>query len=126
MPKSEDGQYELVLENRQVLVIFLFAAVLCGIFFGLGFVVGQSSKGSPTATTAKDAGTPAEKSAGNKKSALSPPEPVAEPAKETPAAAAPEAKGDAKSDAKPAETPAPAPSKPEEKPAPAPQPAAAI
>src|SRR5258708_5813844 len=25
MAKSEDGQYELVLENRQVLVIFLFA-----------------------------------------------------------------------------------------------------
>src|SRR5258708_10561912 len=102
MAKSEDGQYELVLENRQVLVIFLFAAVLCGIFFGLGFVVGQSSRGSPTATAAKDAGIPAEKSAGNKKSALSPPEPAADVAKETPAPAAPEATGDAK----PAGTPA--------------------
>jgi len=43
MPKSEDGQYELILENRQVLMIFFVAAALCGVFFGLGYVVGKNS-----------------------------------------------------------------------------------
>jgi DedD protein len=116
MPKSEDGQYELVLENRQVLVIFLFAALLCGIFFGLGFVVGQSSKGSLTA--AKQEPTSTSDRADRKKSALAP-APVSEQpaavASEPPVAKPPVKEGEATKQAEPAnEKP-----KPEEKAAPA-------
>lgn len=46
-------QVELVLENRQVMGVFLVMAVLCGIFFSLGFVVGRS--GSAGADVAAEA-----------------------------------------------------------------------
>jgi cell division septation protein DedD len=39
-------QTELVLENRQVVAIFLGLALLCGIFFALGYVVGTYTAGS--------------------------------------------------------------------------------
>lgn len=43
-------QVELVLENKQVMGVFLVMAVLCGVFFALGFVVGRSSGSGTTAT----------------------------------------------------------------------------
>ena len=45
MPKSADGQYEMVLENRQVLTMFFVIVVLCGVFFGLGYTVGKNTVG---------------------------------------------------------------------------------
>lgn len=45
MQKSPDGQYEVVLENRQVLTIFFAVVVLCGVFFGLGYTVGKNTVG---------------------------------------------------------------------------------
>lgn len=45
MPKAPDGQYEVVLENRQVTIIFFAVVVLCGVFFGLGYVVGKNTMG---------------------------------------------------------------------------------
>jgi cell division protein FtsN len=101
MPKGDDGQYELILETRQVLAIFLFAAVLCGVFFGLGFVVGRHSTG-PVGTQV--AAVPGTSIAADKRSALSPAEtppasasdatPPADtpPVADTPATPLPEAK----------------------------------
>ncbi len=43
MTRAEDGEYELVLENRHVLGIFFVAALLCGVFFALGYMVGKST-----------------------------------------------------------------------------------
>jgi cell division septation protein DedD len=37
----------LVLENRQVVVIFLGLALLCGVFFSLGYVVGSNTAAPP-------------------------------------------------------------------------------
>ncbi len=73
MPKGDDGQYELILETRQVLVIFLFAVVLCGVFFGLGFVVGRHSTG-PAGGGLASAISGAATGADKKQSALSPAE----------------------------------------------------
>jgi DedD protein len=42
--KRSSGQYELVLENRQLVFIFFGAVLLCGIFFTLGFVVGREQQ----------------------------------------------------------------------------------
>lgn len=69
MPKSEDGQYELILENRQVLMIFFVAAALCGVFFGLGYMVGKNSGSGfvPPQQTATPPGSPE-----GKRSALAP------------------------------------------------------
>ncbi len=45
MPRAPDGQYELVLENRQVVTIFFAIVILCGVFFGLGYIVGRNTMG---------------------------------------------------------------------------------
>ena len=42
--KRSSGQYELVLENRQLVFIFFGAILLCGIFFTLGFMVGREQQ----------------------------------------------------------------------------------
>jgi len=117
MAHSDDGQYELILENKQVLGIFFVAALLCGVFFGLGFLVGRSSKG-PTGTqpAATTAGTASE----SRKSAVGAEKPPA-----TSGAAAQPADTPAQSNSaeKPADAPPPAAAaaveKEKEKPAPA-------
>ena len=53
MAKNVDQQTELVLENRQVVGIFLGMALLCGIFFALGYVVGRNTA-SPSAALAQN------------------------------------------------------------------------
>ncbi|MBZ5535802.1 MAG: SPOR domain-containing protein [Acidobacteriia bacterium] len=42
--KRSSGQYELVLENRQLVFILFGAVLLCGIFFTLGFLVGREQR----------------------------------------------------------------------------------
>lgn len=57
MQRSADGQYELILENRQVLTIFFVVVVLCGVFFGLGYIVGKNTMGyMPPAEAAAPSG----------------------------------------------------------------------
>lgn len=77
MQKGPDGQFELVLENRQVLTIFFAVVVLCGVFFALGFTVGKNTIGyiAPSDPTVV--------AAAGKKSAITP----SEIQKEEPAAA---------------------------------------
>jgi DedD protein len=52
MSTRDEQQTELVLENRQVVAIFLGLALLCGVFFSLGYVVG-SNTASPHAAVAQ-------------------------------------------------------------------------
>ena len=58
MAKNEDQQTELVLENRQVVGIFLGLALLCGIFFALGYVVGRNTASPAAALAQSDEGLP--------------------------------------------------------------------
>jgi len=55
MTKKEEQQTELVLENRQVVAIFLGLALICGVFFSLGYVVGRSTASPATALAQDDA-----------------------------------------------------------------------
>lgn len=43
MPKTDDGEFELVLYNRQLLSVFFVVVVLLGIFFAIGYIVGRNS-----------------------------------------------------------------------------------
>ena len=52
MSYNEDGERELVLGNRQLLAIFFVAALLCGVFFAVGYVVGGNSTKAGAATAA--------------------------------------------------------------------------
>jgi cell division septation protein DedD len=104
MPRGEDGQYELVLENRQVLGIFFLAALLSGVFFALGYIVGKSSSGSPSAGQQQSASTAPQGNPGEKASALPPAQ--TPPAAETAAAQPPAEKPGEPPAAQPAAAPA--------------------
>ena len=50
MARTDDGEVEWILGNRQLLSVFFVVVILLGVFFTLGYVVGRSS-GSGTETT---------------------------------------------------------------------------
>ncbi len=59
MPKNEDGEFELILGNRQLLSVFFIVVVLLGVFFAMGYIVGRNSgPGPPDVVTAKKADKP--------------------------------------------------------------------
>jgi cell division septation protein DedD len=43
VPKNDDGEFELILGNRQLLSVFFIVVVLLGVFFTMGYIVGRSS-----------------------------------------------------------------------------------
>jgi len=94
MSRNEEGEFELVLGNRQLLSGFFIVVVLFGVFFTMGYIVGRHS--SPPATTAANA--PAEPAPIRD----SPPAPA--PSERTITDSKPDTK---KSEAPPSETPAP-------------------
>jgi cell division protein FtsN len=47
-----DGEYELVLGNRQLLSAFFIIVILFGVFFTMGYVVGRNSSPASTASAA--------------------------------------------------------------------------
>ena len=57
------GQIELILENRQVLLIFFVIVALCGVFFSMGYLIGHNTLSSSTvvAQAAPEAAGDAEK-----------------------------------------------------------------
>ncbi len=52
MPKNDDGEFELVLGNRQLISVFLIVVILLGVFFSMGYIVGRNS--SPAVETARN------------------------------------------------------------------------
>lgn len=120
MPSNQDGEFELILGNKQLLSVFFIVVVLLGVFFAMGYVVGRNS-----APMKADAPMPAAtKTAAGAETAKplmdanpspmpvqqAPQQAAQEPPQQTPPAPAPVEK-------KPVETAKPAPV--EEKPAPA-------
>ena len=43
MAKNEDGEFELILGNRQLISVFLIVVILLGVFFAMGYIVGRNS-----------------------------------------------------------------------------------
>jgi cell division septation protein DedD len=43
VPKNEDGEFELILGNRQLLTVFFITVVLFGVFFAMGYILGRNS-----------------------------------------------------------------------------------
>jgi hypothetical protein len=50
MPKNDEGEFELVLGNRQLLSGFFIIVVLFGLFFTMGYIVGRHSFPAPANT----------------------------------------------------------------------------
>ena len=47
MPRNEEGEFELVLGNRQLLSVFFIVVVLLGVFFVMGYILGKNSSPAP-------------------------------------------------------------------------------
>ena len=43
MPHNEEGEFELVLGNKEMLSVLFIVVVLLGVFFAMGYVVGRNS-----------------------------------------------------------------------------------
>jgi cell division septation protein DedD len=43
LPKNDEGEFELVLGNRQLISVFLIVVILLGVFFAMGYIVGRNS-----------------------------------------------------------------------------------
>ena len=80
MPKNEDGEFELILANRQLLSVFFIIVILLAVFFTMGYIVGRNSAPLLADAAARNAA----------RSAADAPAPVVEtPAAPTPAPAPP-------------------------------------
>src|SRR5277367_4997770 len=107
MAKNEDGEFELILGNRQLLSVFFIVVVLLGVFFTMGYIVGRNS--SPItpaeAVAARKEGKPVVIDPPTPRESPKPPPPTALPPTETAAQLPPH------EDPKPVETPKPEPVK---------------
>ena len=125
MPKNEDGEFELILGNRQLISVFLIVVILLGVFFSMGYIVGRNSapaaaetaqnKAPASSSATAETTRPSEPAGAPSDSAVAPHEETAtRPEKETPREEPPAAP--------PVQRTPPQKSKPS--PAPAPEPAA--
>lgn len=135
MPRNEDGEFELLLGNRQLLSVFFIVVILLGVFFTMGYIVGRNSGGALVADAGKGATSlvvePSEKPSAVGSSEQQAPaqtaeatQPASAPAQQT-AAAQPEqsaAKNEPHAVVAPAAMPPAAPAKPVVQTAPSPAP----
>lgn len=54
MPKNDDGEFELILGNRQLLTVFFIVVVLLGVFFTMGYIVGRGSGPAAASSVAQN------------------------------------------------------------------------
>ena len=50
MPKNDEGEFELILGNRQLISVFLIVVFLLGVFFSMGYIVGRNSSAAAPET----------------------------------------------------------------------------
>lgn len=130
MPKNDEGEFELVLGNRQLISVFVIVVVLLGVFFSMGYIVGRNSSQGAVENVRNDRPKPDTDSTDG--SSAVPSADATSPdttANSSAADSAPSSPPEATTPAQP-EAPAPAPAKPkassarEAKPKPSPVPAA--
>ena len=105
MPRTEDGEFELVLGNKQLLSVFFIMVVLLGVFFAMGYIAGRNS--SPAVADAKKDAKPIVVDSGQRASAM----PEAQPQGGQPVSTPPD--NGAPVSTQPATAPAPASVTPE-------------
>jgi cell division protein FtsN len=55
MPRNDEGEFEMVLGNRQLLSIFFIVVILLAVFFSMGYLMGRGSGSGSGPTLAKTA-----------------------------------------------------------------------
>jgi cell division septation protein DedD len=82
LAKNEDGEFELILGNRQLISVFLIVVVLLGVFFSMGYIVGRNS-GPAIAEVTHDTTRPAKSRTAPADVAPDTPKPTDTPAPES-------------------------------------------
>ena len=116
MPRTEDGEFELVLGNKQLLSVFFIIAILLGVFFTMGYIMGRNSAPVTALTPRESPGTPSARQDAPSAMPQSSPTatyPPAQPADSAPAAGGSPEPGPAKSGTDAAKPAAGAPSEAE-------------
>jgi len=47
MPVKDEGEFELILGNKQIIAVFVIVLLLMGLFFSIGFLAGRRSASGP-------------------------------------------------------------------------------
>jgi cell division septation protein DedD len=85
LAKSDEGEFELILGNRQLISVFLIVVVLLGVFFSMGYIVGRNSSATVPETAHNNGKTVAVDSPPpDSQPAASSPTPAQEPPARTP------------------------------------------
>ena len=117
MPKNDEGEFELVLGNRQLISVFAIVVVLLAVFFSMGYIVGRNSSPVAAETARNEKPKPDQEANGSDAPSADQPsdEAPTPPAQDSTAPASDAAPAKAPKSTKPAQAPAPAPvrSKPE-------------
>lgn len=128
MPKNDEGEFELILGNKQLLSMFFVVVVLLGVFFVMGYIVGRNSapltavesaptkpQTKPLDVTPSQPASPETTPESSAKPAEKAPPPATTAKAETPAS---QAKVETKKSEAKAETPAPGKAAQSQQPAP--------
>lgn len=81
MPRNDDGEFELILGNRQLMSVFFIVVILLGVFFAMGYIVGRNSSpvGSPEVASTRTETKAATADAPSSKPETARPAPLDEP-----------------------------------------------
>jgi cell division septation protein DedD len=62
VPRNDDGEFELILGNRQLMSVFFIVVILLGVFFAMGYIVGRNASpvGAPEVASRRPETKPAE------------------------------------------------------------------
>ncbi len=93
MPVKDEGEFELILGNKQIIAVFVIVLLLMGLFFSIGFLAGRRSAAGTATAGRTPADVPITVDATRQEAAAAQPPPPAQEKAETPsstAAAAPE------------------------------------
>ena len=125
MARTDEGEFELVLGNRQLISVFLIVVILLGVFFSMGYIVGRNSAPVVTADNTHPPGkpivVPPASSQPSNTAASSNPQDSSPPPSDSKAAETKPVETHAEQPAAKSSAPPPAPPK-EEKPSPVPPP----
>jgi cell division protein FtsN len=122
LARTDDGEFELVLGNLQLISVFLIVVILLGVFFSMGYIVGRNSAPPAIADARTQTGKPIVVEPPTRPSTDQPASSAAQPATSEPAPETKPARNppvvEKKEVVKSEPPPAPAPA-PERKPEPA-------
>ena len=107
MPRNDDGEFELILGNRQLMSVFFIVVILLGVFFAMGYIVGRNSSpvGAPEVASQRPETKTADTPAPRRETATATPAPADAPTETA------SQQGPATKPAPPPEPVAPAPAK---------------